>query len=256
MPAVDTWDAAQYEKFKRERAAPFFDLVEHVMPHPHMTCVDLGCGTGELTAQLHRHLSAHRTVGIDRSQSMLEKSEDFKASGLEFRLADVSEFEPEFPLDLVISNAALQWVPDHGSLLKKFHNWLKPGGQIAIQMPSNAVHPSQVVAKELEKEFPNLKPNSLDANVRPMEEYAALLMDLGFTDIRIAQRLYIHYLESRDAVVEWVKGTLLTHYEAQMSAVEFEGFLERYREMLVPRLKDQRPYQFTFRRLMVYGIRK
>ena len=72
--ARDAWDPAQYERFRAERARPFVDLLALVRPRPGMRVVDLGCGTGELTARLHRELAAGETLGIDRSEAMLARA--------------------------------------------------------------------------------------------------------------------------------------------------------------------------------------
>ena len=95
---ADSWDPGQYAKFLRERSAPFFDLLDLVEPRPGMRVVDLGCGTGELTRQLHERLGARETLGLDRSAKMLEKSAAFAAPGLRFEQGTVEEFAPGRPL--------------------------------------------------------------------------------------------------------------------------------------------------------------
>src|SRR5256885_11771930 len=98
-----------------------------------MLVADLGCGTGELTAELHRKLQARETLGIDSSQAMLAKAP--QGPGLRFEQQDIATFQPAEKLDLIFSNAALHWVPDHPDLLRRLTGALSPGGQIAVQMP-------------------------------------------------------------------------------------------------------------------------
>src|SRR5215204_2955037 len=111
-PSSD-WNPEQYGRFRDERARPFFDLLDLVQPQPGMRGVDLGCGTGELTRELHRRLAARETVGIDNSPAMLAKSAAFAGDGLRFEPRDIGAFTGEGEYDLVFSNAALQWLPDH-----------------------------------------------------------------------------------------------------------------------------------------------
>src|SRR2546426_3565098 len=88
----DAWDPAQYERFHDERARPFLDLLALVRPRPGMRVVDLGCGTGELTARLHQELAARETLGIDRSEAMLARARPRAKDGLRFEAGDIAAF--------------------------------------------------------------------------------------------------------------------------------------------------------------------
>jgi trans-aconitate 2-methyltransferase len=255
MGAVDTWDPGQYRRFSAERAAPFFDLLALVRPVPGGRVVDLGCGPGELTAELHRRLEASETVGLDSSPAMLERAAAVAGDGLRFELGDIAEFA-EDGWDVVFSNAALHWLPDHEPLFRRLVTALRPGGQLAVQMPANHDHPSHVVAAELAGEEPfrsALGGYRRTSPVQPPEWYADLLDRLGLADQHVRLQVYLHHLAARDEVVEWVKGTLLTDYEARMPAALFERFMVAYRERLLPRLDDGRPYRYPFKRLLLWG---
>ena len=115
--ATADWNPEQYEQFKQERSQPFFDLMALVQPRPAMHVVDLGCGTGELTRLLHERLDAQETLGIDSSEAMLGKSSAFAGSGLSFEKRDLRDLPPAKRYDLIFSNAALHWVPDHEQTL-------------------------------------------------------------------------------------------------------------------------------------------
>jgi trans-aconitate 2-methyltransferase len=99
------WDPDQYERFKAERTRPFWDLLALVQPVPGGRVVDLGCGTGELTKELHRVLEASETVGVDNSSAMLERANAFAGEGVRFEQGDIATWEPT-PYDVVFSNAA------------------------------------------------------------------------------------------------------------------------------------------------------
>src|SRR5438132_1693770 len=114
-----SWNPNQYERFKQERRQPFDDLMSLVERRPHMRVVDLGCGTGELTRDLHTHVDAEETVGIDNSETMLLKSNAFENEILRFEQGDVEAFVADRPFDLIFSNAAIHWVEDHATLFRK-----------------------------------------------------------------------------------------------------------------------------------------
>ncbi len=248
------WNPAQYERFKDERSRPFFDLLALVGPRPGMRVVDLGCGTGELTREMHRRLGAAETVGIDSSPAMIEKSAAFAGGGLSFALRDVAEFADDAGFDLVFSNAALQWIADHERLFPRVAALVRPGGRLAVQMPANHDHPSHVVAAEIARgpEFREmLGGHERRSPVLAPEAYATLLHRLGLRAQHVRLQVYAHELASREDVVEWVRGTLLTDYQKRLAPAEFERFLARYREALLPRLPDDRPFFYPFKRLLL-----
>src|SRR5262249_34136585 len=137
-----------------ERSRPFFDLLALVEPAPAMRVVDLGCGTGELTREMHRRLGAAETLGIDSSPAMLAKAAAFAGDGLRFERADIAGFDAPAGFDLVFSNAALQWLPDHEALFARLARLVRPGGRLAAQMPANFDHASHQAADEVAREAP------------------------------------------------------------------------------------------------------
>ncbi len=257
MPS-DAWDPGQYAKFLRERSAPFFDLLDLVEPRPSMRVLDLGCGTGELTRQLHERLGARETFGLDRSAKMLEKCATFAAPGLRFEEGAVEGFAPDAPFDLVFSNAALHFVAGHEALWPRLASFLGPGGQMAVHVPANQDHATHVTARELAAEEPfagALGGYVHPTHLLPVEAYATLFHRLGFARQSVKLVVYTHLLESRESVVEWVKGSILTEYQSRMAPELYRSFLAAYRDRLLPRLADERPYFFTFRRVLMHAAR-
>jgi trans-aconitate 2-methyltransferase len=249
----DSWNPSQYERFRNERSQPFFDLMTMVESHPDMRVVDLGCGTGELTRLLHNHLHATETLGIDSSAAMLAKSEAFAGEGLRFEQQNISDFAADHRYDLVFSNAALHWAADHEELLGRLTAALAEGGQMAVQVPANNDHPSHTIAAELASESPfheAMNDYKREWPVLKPEEYASLLYRLGYREQQVRLQVYGHVLRSREEVIEWVKGTLLTDYEKRMPADLYTEFLERYRERLLAALEDSSPYFYPFKRIL------
>lgn len=262
LAAADAWDPARYERFAAERNAPFYDLLALVRPIPGGRAADLGCGTGALTAELHRRVEAASTLGVDSSAAMLERARALAGGGLSFTRGDIAGFGApgrpggESRWDLVFSNAALQWVPDHPRLLERLASTLAAGGQLAIQVPANHDHVSHLVAAELAGEEPFSRATGGYRRVNPVrapEAYAELLERLGFAEQHVRMQIYPHHLAGPEQVVEWARGTLLTDYQRRMPPELFEEFLASYRERLLPRLGRRRPYFYPFKRILVWG---
>ncbi|HEX2061993.1 MAG TPA: methyltransferase domain-containing protein, partial [Thermoanaerobaculia bacterium] len=167
------WSPEQYARFAAERKQPFTDLVALIEQRPRMRVVDLGCGTGELTRELHESLAAEETVGIDDSETMLLKAGHFGGEMLHFQKGSVEAFVSDRPYDLIFSNAAFHWIANHEQLLVRLTNVLSARGQLAVQMPANDDHPSHAVAAEVARDF-GLEPRP--DHVLPVQRYAEILL--------------------------------------------------------------------------------
>jgi trans-aconitate 2-methyltransferase len=256
MTERDTWSPTQYERFRAEREQPFHDLVALITRRPAGRIVDLACGTGLLTAALHRDLHAADTLGVDSSLAMLRRARGLEVEGVRFVRGDINEWEPDAPVDVVFSNAALQWLPDHPRLFKRLTKMLVPGGELAVQVPANFDHVSHTLASEVAGEEPFA--SAMGGHVRRFavlapEAYATLLYALGFAAQSVRMQVYGHVLESVDSVVEWARGTLLTDYESRLPDALYAQFVARYRERLHAALRDQRPYFYPFKRILLWG---
>lgn len=254
--AADAWDPRLYERFRAERREPFDDLVRLVRRRPGMRVVDLGCGPGGLTAELHDVLGARETIGLDSSDAMLAQARKHARPGLRFERGDIADFDGR-GFDLVFSNAALQWVPiDHAELLARLARALAPGGQLSVQVPANFDQPTHVVAAGLAGEEPYASAlggrREFLSVLRP-EEYATLLDRLGFGEQSVRLQVYGHHLPSRDAVIDWVRGTMLTAYETRLPGDLFERFVGDYRDRLLAVLPDERPFFLPFKRILFEG---
>jgi trans-aconitate 2-methyltransferase len=259
-PAEDAWDPAQYDRFQTERRQPFFDLLALVQPAPGGRIVDLGCGTGELTRELHRQTGASETVGIDTSDAMLSQAADFAGDGLRFERGDLGDYRAE-DLDVVFANASLQWVPDHPALIGRLTTMLTASGQLAFQVPANYDHPSHRLATDIAHEEPFFTamggdpPEDHTRSVLAPEAYAGLLDRLGFARQHVRLQVYGHQLEGTDDVVEWVKGTLLTPYRRRLDTERYERFVQVLRDRLRAEVGDQRPYFYPFKRILCWAQR-
>ena len=246
---TDTWDPTQYRRFEAERDQPFHDLLALVELVPDGRVVDLGCGDGRLTALAHRSLGAESTVGIDSSQSMLADTP--AGDGLSFEQDDIGVWSAPAFYDVVLSNAALHWVPDHRAVLGRWRDALRPGGQLAVQVPANFDHPSHSVVSEVADALGlTVEPDPVAVNVLRPEEYALVLDDLGAVEQHVRLQVYVHHLPSSADVVEWVKGTTLTRVKRATDAEGYERFLTTYRDRLLEVIGEQVPYTYPFKRIL------
>src|SRR5262249_9751950 len=182
---TDTWNPAQYDRFRREREQPLVDLLAMIRPAANMRVVDLGCGTGRPTRLLHERVAARETIGIDRSPQMLDaQRSEPPLPGLRFEVGTIEDFPAgrgEF--DLIFSNAALHWVADHRALLTRLAHALAPAGQLAFQVPASHDDLSHIVADELVGREPYRSAAGewrRPQNVLTPVEYARLLHRIGF----------------------------------------------------------------------------
>lgn len=252
----DCWNPEQYERYRDERSKPFFDLMELIRPRPGMRVVDLGCGMGDLTLLLHKHLHASETLGIDASEAMLAKAKSFTTDGLRFRKQSIDDFKADHYYDLVFSNAALHWISNHAELLTRLTGALTDEGQLAIQVPANQDFPTHTIAAQMASESPfreALNGYTHPTSVLKPEEYAVLLNRLGYQDLHVRLQVYGHNLKSREDVAQWVKGSLLTAYEQRMPAELYKEFFDRYRQRLADSLEDARPYFLTYKRILLWA---
>jgi trans-aconitate 2-methyltransferase len=254
------WDPDLYLAFSDERSRPFYDLVGRVGAAAPEYVVDLGCGPGNLTSSLADRWPAAEIVGIDSSAEMIATASARPARpGLSFRLGDVRQWQPDRKVDVIVSNAVLQWVPGHADLLPDWAAALAPGGWLAFQLPGNFDQPSHAVLRELAasaKWRDRLAGAELNRQAGEPAEYLDVLARLGLA-VDAWETTYLHVLPGEDAVTQWYKGTGLRPVLAVLSPGEAEEFLGDYSER-VGRAYPAAPYGtvLPFRRVFVVARKR
>ena len=251
------WDPRQYGRFADERARPFLDLVARIGAAAPRRVVDLGCGSGNLTALLADRWPAAHVEGIDSSPEMIAAAPS--GERLTFRVGSVEAWTPPPDADVVVSNATLQWVPSHRALLAAWAAALPADGWLAFQVPGNFGAPSHTVIRALASS-PRWAPSlgevlrHEDAVAAP-SEYAELLLTAGL-EVDAWETSYVHVLPGTDPVLQWVRGTALRPIMATLSAdeyAEFEGELAPQLRAAYP--PTERGTLFPFRRIFVVAHR-
>jgi trans-aconitate 2-methyltransferase len=232
------WDPAQYLTFADERSRPFFDLAARIGAGAPAWVVDLGCGPGQLTASLASRWPDAEVLGIDSSVEMIAAAQaaDFGgaelAGRLRFLVEDVNVWKPGRPVDVIISNAVLQWVPGHMDLLPSWAAWLAPGGWLAFQLPANFDQPSHAILRELagsDRWREQLAAVQLNRQSADPAEYLDLLASGGLA-VDAWETTYLHVLHGPDPVTEWYKGSGLRPVLAALTHAEAIQFVRQYGE--------------------------
>lgn len=225
------WDPAQYLRFGDERSRPFFDLVAQIQADQPGLVVDLGCGPGQLTAALAHRWRGARVHGIDSDPAMISAACRRAIPGrLSFSAGDLTDWRPGQPVDVIVSNAVLQWVPGHEDLLPAWVDALAPRGWLAFQVPGNFDQPSHVILRELigsARWRPLLAGVALNRSIADPADYVDLLAAAGCT-VDAWETTYLHLLPGDNPVVEWYKGSGLRPVLAALDAEQGEAFIAEY----------------------------
>jgi trans-aconitate 2-methyltransferase len=227
------WDPDQYLRYADLRGRPFVELTGRIAADSPSYVVDLGCGTGELTAMLAERWREANVVGVDSSPEMVDAARSHAIAGrLSFECADLREWQPQRAVDVVTANAVLQWVPDHLDLLGEIAGWLAPQGWVAFQVPDNFTEPSHTLLRDLRlsSRWKDRLGTGADrtAGVERPETYLRALVACGL-HADVWQTTYLQVLSGEDAVLEWVKGTALRPVLTLLEDdAERQEFLDQY----------------------------
>jgi trans-aconitate 2-methyltransferase len=238
---VREWDPQQYLQFEHERTQPSIDLVARIPLEDPETIIDIGCGPGNSTQILRKRWPRADIVGLDNSEKMIERAlKDHP--GQKWMIGDASTLEPDQQYDLVFSNAAIHWVPDHHELVPRLFCLVKKGGILAIQVPANNESPLYKIILNVSR---SSKWSAFTAGHEDLityhasEYYYDLLVSLT-QDIALWETTYYHILKSHQDLVAWYKSTamrpLLESLPTDDDRAEFE-------QEVLTRCKEQYPPQ-------------
>jgi len=229
------WDPSQYLRFGDERSRPFFDLTARIQAADPALVADLGCGPGQLTAALADRWPGAQVRGLDADPEMIAAARPRAVPGrLSFAQGDLREWQPERPVDVIVSNAVLQWVPGHADLLPRWAAALAPGGWLAFQVPGNFDQPVHVLLGELAASArwqSALAGVALNRQGGDLGRYADLLLRSG-CQVDAWETTYLHVLPGRDPVLEWAKGSALRPVLAALNPARAAAFCQEYGALL------------------------
>lgn len=250
-PASD-WNPETYARFRGLRLRPALDLLMQIGDLPQGDVVDLGCGDGAAAAALKQRFPKHSLVGLDASPAMLANARGYG------RLveADLANWQPATPPALIFSNAALHWVPDHGTLLPRLAGFLAPGGVLAVQMPRQFMAPSHRFLRDIAVAlFPDrFDFAQYDPPVQPAAAYWEMLSPLG--QVEAWETEYVQRLEAAadmHPVRAFTRATAMRPFVDKLSEAEAEVYVSAYDKALAsayPLLPDGSALM-AFRRVFI-----
>ncbi len=257
MPA---WDAKLYLQFANERARPAADLITRINHRNPAQIVDIGCGPGNSTEMLHERWPQAAITGVDNSPEMLAKA---KAAHPEWNWvqADAATWKSKNLFDLVFSNAALHWLPNHAEMFPRLFRLVAPNGAFAIQMPGNfhaATH-TIMAAVAQEPRWRDILQNATEGvGVETLAFYYDLLQPLA-ASLDLWETEYLHILDGPEAILEWIRATGMRPY---LQALPNEQQRKQFQDLCLDRFREAYPRRksgavlFPFRRIFVIAYQK
>ncbi|MDH6590834.1 trans-aconitate 2-methyltransferase [Variovorax sp. TBS-050B] len=244
------WNPALYRRYEDERTRPAQELLARVPLAEARHVVDLGCGPGNSTELLVQRFPAARVVGTDNSEAMLTSARE-RLPAAHFELSDIATWAPREAPDLIYANAALQWVPDHETLIPRLFAALAPGGVLAVQMPDNREEPTHRLMRAVAAEAPWAEPigdaDRLRTLLLPLAGYYDLLAaDAARVDVW--HTIYQHPMADAAAIVEWVRSTGLKPFVDPLSAELRASYLAEYER----RVDQAYPVRADGKRLLAF----
>jgi trans-aconitate 2-methyltransferase len=224
-----SWSAKQYTMFEQQRTRPVRDLVAAIATQDVRQAVDLGCGPGNSTEVLAQRYPGAHVRGLDSSPDMLNDART-RLPTLHFEQADIADWIAAEPVDVILANASLQWLPDHATLYPRLVNQLAPGGTLAVQTPDNLEEPSHRLARQVAAEGPwASKIASVKHPDRHAPSYYYTLLASHCSSVDVWRTTYLHPLAGgHQAVVDWFKGSALRPYLQKLEEGEQAAFLDAY----------------------------
>lgn len=269
-----TWDPQQYTVFADRRARPFRDLTARVRAAAPKVVVDLGCGPGNMTRTLAERWPRSRVIGLDSSADMVETARQMAAESgpdnLSFEQVDAQSWQPDAEVDVVVSNAMLQWIPDHRKLVAGWLDALRPGAWFAVQVPGNFAAPSHATIAEMSRrpEFTEALHGVMEReSVYTTHEYLETLITAGF-EADVWETTYSQPLAGNDPVYDWVRGAALRPSLQRLEVADRrdgtnlqERYIEEYRRIMRESYQTYvtpegvRLTDYPFRRIFMVGVK-
>jgi len=234
---VTEWDPDLYLRHADERGRPFYDLLARIDVTPY-SIVDLGCGPGQLTPLLQERWPHAMIPGVDSSAEMIEAaSRRDDGPSVSYVHADATTWEPAAPVDLIVSNAMFQWLPDQLDVIRRLAGHVAPGGAFALQVPNNFDAPSHVLLHELASN-PQYAEHTMGLReARGTDPHAYVELFAGITDglgwsADVWETTYVHVLQGEDPVFSWISGTGAGPVLKALPEGLRDQFVEEYKEAL------------------------
>ena len=246
----NAWNPDLYLKFKRERTQPAIDLCKRVELVSPKKILDVGCGPGNSTAILRDRWPDAMVTGLNNSPEMINKAKLNYPDG-QWVLANATEYS-EKGYDLIFSNAAIHWMPDHENLLSHLMSLLNENGILAVQVPSNRdAGINKAIYNATQHETFKEINFQRDFVYKTVDFYYEILSKIS-NDFALWETNYIHVLDGHEDIVQWYKSTGLKGY---LSTLPTEELKQEFEDVVLENCKQEYTLQsngnvlFPFNRL-------
>lgn len=252
---VADWDPDNYLRFEDHRTRPAAELAAHVRVATPETVIDLGCGPGNSTQILRQRWPAAHVLGLDSSPGMISAARE-NYPDQEWEIGDIGQWSSDPPFDVVFSNAALQWLPDHSCLLPRLFRQVSSGGALAFQVPSRTYSQVQLLIDEIADDAAwasRMQAARSALTIEDPDVYYDLLAPVARV-VDTWETIYYQVMDSPTAIVEWISSTGLRPY---LDALDSEQERQHFTSRLLGRVKESYSLQqdgkvlFPFRRTSV-----
>ena len=224
------WNPETYARFRGLRLRPALDLLMQVGALPGGAIMDLGCGDGAAAGALRQRYPKHRLMGLDASPAMLARARGYD----DLVQADAAQWQPDEPLALIYSNAALHWLDDHARLMPRLAGKLLPGGVLAVQMPRQYFAPSHRFLRDIAAAlFPDRFDAAFEPTVQTAAVYWEMLSPLG--QVEAWETDYVQHLDAAEnmhPVRAFTQSTAMRPFVEKLTEAEAETFVSAYDKAL------------------------
>jgi trans-aconitate 2-methyltransferase len=252
------WNPEVYNNFKDIRYKPFYDLMDLIKSDQLTKAVDVECGTGEQTSILAKKFDHSTFIGIDSSKEMLVKSKEFLRNNLNFKLQTIEDFaNSDSKWDLIFSNAALQWSPNHEELFPKLIQKLNQNGQFAVQMPCQKENILNIILSEIVKEEPfatALNGFYKDSPLLTIDDYAKIMFNEGLNQLNLSMRIYPIYAKDERELFQFISGSALIPYMERLDLDNQQKLEKEFKQRIKDYYKSF-PAIYSFKRILLYGTK-
>jgi trans-aconitate 2-methyltransferase len=233
-PPPSDWNPSLYMRFMDERTRVARDLLARVPLESAALVHDLGCGPGNSSTLLARRFPDAELIGVDTSEAMLAHAR-LRVPQAKFLRLDIGEWSPEAAPDLIFSNSALHFLPDHHRLIPRLATALAPGGVFAAQMPSTANESSHALMRMVAAEGPwasRLVPVAkTQPLIAPFDDYYEWLQPIS-SSVELWMTTYVYMFDKLADVADFFASSALQPFLERLSDDERCDFLRRYRDGL------------------------
>jgi trans-aconitate 2-methyltransferase len=252
----DAWDPQTYSQFMTIRRPALDGLLSLIRPAENMKALDVGCGSGDFTLELHERLNIAETLGLERSEQMLAAANCRAKAGLTFQSGDINDLKLSSAYDLIFCNGVFHYAEDKAALLGQFREHLNPGGQIAIQAPYNPDYFPIALGYELGRKDSYFQYcEKLCSRVRTISplEGLEMLHKLKFQDPVARLQAHSHPLSSGETLFRWLRTTYLSDFQGCMPSDVFASFLNEYSEKFFAEIPRHKPFHYILQRVYLWA---